>query len=307
MSYKTYTLKVRDGLNIHLHKWSPEQPTKILFLIHGSVEHAKRYDEFAKKLNEQGYLVIAPDHRGHGLTAKESGVFSHFGDKDGFLNAIADLEEILNHIIEKYPELPRSIFGHSLGSFMTRKLISIRGNEFEKAIISGTTWGNTLELKGGIVLSNIWGLLAGKHKPNRKYNDFLWGTLNAKVKGHKGTLDFINRDEAEVEKYIADPLNGNIMTIEFGIQMSEAVLQIREDKIFENTPKNLKIYLTSGTGDPLSNNGKDIELIASKYKQFGVNDVTVKLYKDARHEIINEINKEEVMNDMITWLSKNVK
>ncbi len=302
MNYKTYTLKVRDGLNIHLHKWSPEQPTKLLFLIHGSVEHAKRYDEFARKLNEQGYLVIAPDHRGHGLTAKESGVFSHFGNKDGFLTAIEDLEEILDHIIETYPNLPRSIFGHSLGSFMTRKLISIRGNDFQKAIISATTWGNTLELKGGIVLSNIWAMIAGRYVPNQKYNDFLWGMLNAKVKGHKGTLDFINRDEKEVEKYIADPLNGNTMTIEFGIQMSVAILLVREDKVFEDTPNNLKIMLASGTGDPLANKGKDIKLIAEKYKNYGVADVTVKLYKDARHEIINEINKEEVITDMITWL-----
>jgi len=250
------------------------------------------------------YLVIAPDHRGHGLTAKESGVFSHFGDNDGFLTAILDLEEVLDHIIKTYPNLPRSIFGHSLGSFMTRKLISIRGNDFNKAIISATTWGNIIELKGGIILSNIWGLLAGKNSPNQKYNDFLWGALNAKLKGHKGTLDFINRDEKEVEKYISDPLNGNTMTIEFGIQMSVAILLVREKEVFENTPNNLKILMASGTGDPLANNGKDIELIANKYKDSGIIDVTVKLYKDARHEIINEINKAEVIKDMIDWLDK---
>lgn len=303
MSYETYTIKVRDGLNIHLHKWSPKQPTKLLLLIHGAVEHAKRYDEFAKRLNEQGYLVIAPDHRGHGLTATESGVFSHFGNKDGFLTSISDSEEILDHIINTYPDLPRSIFGHSLGSFITRKLISIRGNDFQKAIISATTWGNTFELKGGLILSNIWGMIAGRYMPNQKYNDFLWGMINAKVKGNKGTLDFINRDVNEVEKYIADPLNGNTMTIEFGIQMSLAVLLVREEKVFEDTPNNIKILLSSGTGDPLANKGKDIELIAKKYKNSGVAGVTVKLYKDARHEIINETNKDVVISEMINWLN----
>jgi len=302
MNYSTYKLKVRDGLNIHIHKWEPENPTKLFFLIHGSVEHAKRYEEFALKLNKEGYVVIAPDHRGHGLTAKESGVFSDFGEKDGFLTVIDDLKEILDHIKKEYPNLPRAVFGHSLGSFMTRKLISVKGDEFKCAIISGTTWGNLVELKGGILLSKAWGALAGRNKANQKYNDFLWGMLNNKVKGHKGTLDFINRDEKEVEKYIADPLNGNTMTIEFGIQMSVAVLMIREDEVFENTPNDLKILLASGTGDPLANNGKDIETIAEKYKQFGVKDVELKLYKDARHEIINEINKEEVMTDMISWL-----
>ncbi len=304
MSYSTFTLKVSDGLNIHLHKWTPQQPaTKLLLLIHGAVEHAKRYEEFAERLNKEGYLVIAPDHRGHGLTAKESGEFSHFGNKDGFMRVIGDLEEILDSIKKEYPNLPRSIFGHSLGSFMTRKLISLRGNEFEKAIISGSTWGNIVELKGGILLSKTWGAISGRYKENQKYNDFLWGMINNKVKNHKGTLDFINRDEKEVEKYIADPLNGNIMTIEFGIQMSVAVLLVRENIVFENTPNSLKILLASGTDDPLANGGKDIETIAEKYKTNGIKDVTVKLYKEARHEILNEINKEEVMTDMINWLN----
>jgi alpha-beta hydrolase superfamily lysophospholipase len=304
MNYTTSTLKLRDGLNVYLHNWKPEKPIKLLFLIHGSVEHAKRYDEFARILNKNGYLVVAPDHRGHGLTAKESGVFSDFGSKNGFLRVIDDLEEILDFIIKKYPNLPRYIFGHSLGSFMTRNLISIRGNDFEKVIISGSTWGNLLELKSGIILSKIWGAFAGRNKANQKYNDFLWKMINNKVKGNKGTLDFINRNEQEVEKYIADPLNGNTMTIEFGIQMSVAILLVRKDVVFENTPKNLKLLLTSGTDDPLANGGKDIKIIADKYKENGVKDVTIKLYEGARHEIINELNKEEVITDMINWLEQ---
>ncbi len=306
MSYSTYTLKVRDGLNIHLHKWSPENPTKLLFLIHGSVEHAKRYDEFARKLNQEGFVVIAPDHRGHGLTAKESGIFSDFGDKDGFLRVIDDLKEILDDIKTEYPQLPRAVFGHSLGSFMTRKLISVRGDDFKCAIISGSTWGSLIELKGGRFMSKIWGFFSGKNKPNQKYDDFYWGVLNNKVKGHKGTLDFINSSEEEVEKYVADPLNGNTMTIEFGIQMTEAVLEVRKDEVFENTPKSLKILLASGVDDPLSNKGKDIKMIAEKYKQFGIKNVEVKLYEGDRHEIINETNKEEVMTDIILWLRKNM-
>lgn len=303
MSYNTYTLKVRDGLNIHLHKWTPKQDaTKIFFLVHGSVEHAKRYDEFAKRLNKEGYVVIAPDHRGHGLTAKESGEFSHFGNENGFMRVIGDLEEIVDHIKKEYPDLPKSIFGHSLGSFMTRKLISIRGDEFDKVILSGTTYGSIIEQKAGILISKIWGLFTDKYTANQKYSDFLWGLLDAKVKGDKGKLVFISRDKNEVAKYDADPLNGNAMTIEYGIQMSKAILMVREDNVINSTPNHLKILLTSGTDDPLSNGGKDIQLLADKYRASGNKDVTVKLYKDARHEILNEINKEEVMTNMIEWL-----
>ena len=278
MSYSTFTYKMNDDKNIHLHKWLPvnSKPTKLLLLAHGAVEHGKRYDSFAEQLTECGFVVIAPDHRGHGLTALEDGVFSHFGDADGFMKVVQDLDEILTNLKIEYPDLPRAIFGHSLGSFLVRKFISIRGNEFKAAIISATSWGNSLEIYGGLFLSKIWSLFTNKNKPNKFYNDFLWMTINSKVKDKKGTLDFINSDEKEVEKYQEDPLNGNIMSIEFGEQMSKALLIVREDEVFNNTPNDLNIYIASGLDDPLSNKGKDIKKIAKEYEVSGCNNVKLR-------------------------------
>ena len=308
MNYSTSAFEVSDGLNIYLHKWLPQNknPTKLFFLVHGSVEHAKRYDAFAKKLNNEGFVVIAPDHRGHGLTAKNSGVFSHFGDKDGFLRSVQDLEEILDYIKTEYPTLPRVVFGHSLGSFMTRKLISIRGDKFKAAIISGTSWGNIIELRGLMVLAGIWSLFADKNLPNQAFNDFYWSALNAKIKNRKGKVDFINRDDNEVKKYEEDELCGVTITIEFGVQMAKSILMLRKPEVYKNTPKDLNIYLASGMEDPLSNKGKDITLIAEKYRKAGVKNIEVKLYPGARHEIINEINKEEVIKDMLDWLNQHI-
>ena len=308
MSYNTFTLEVSDGLNIYLHKWLPKngKPTRLLFLVHGSVEHAKRYDAFARKLNDEGFVVIAPDHRGHGLTAKNSGIFSHFGDKDGFLRSVQDLEDILDYIKTEYPALPFAVFGHSLGSFMTRKLISLRGDEFKAAIISGTSWGNKIELKGALLLAGIWSLFSDKNKPNQSFNDFYWGALNAKIKHRTGKIDFISRDDNEVKKYEEDELCGVTISVEFGVQMIKAILLLRKTEVYEKTPKNLSIYLASGMEDPLSNKGKDISLIADKYRTAGIRNVKVKLYPGARHEIINEINKEEVMKDMLDWLNQNI-
>jgi len=304
MKYSTSVVKAGDGANIHLHQWIPDNPDKLMLVVHGAVEHAKRYDYLAHKLNKMGFAVFAPDHRGHGLTAKESGIFSHFGNKDGFLRVVDDLSEILDDIEKRYPGLPKAIFGHSLGSFLTRKFISMRGDEFKAAVISGTTWGNTVELKGGLILAKLWSLFSDKNKPNKKFDNFLWTQLNNKVKNRKGTRDFINSDEHEVEKYMADPLNGNPITIEFGVQMSVGILLDRENEVFYHTPKDLPIYLVSGMDDPLSNKGKDIDLIARKYRDAGVKKVTEKIYRGARHEIINEPNKDEVMADMINWLKE---
>lgn len=308
MSYSTFTYKMKDGKNIHLHKWLPKnnKPSKLLLLVHGAVEHGKRYDYFAKQLTEQGFVVIAPDHRGHGLTALEDGIFSHFGDSNGFMKVVQDLDEILINLKIEYPKLPRAIFGHSLGSFLVRKFISLRGTEFKAAIISATSWGNSLEIYGGLFLSKIWSLLTNKNKPNKSYNDFLWMTINSKVKGRKGTLDFINSNEDEVEKYQDDPLNGNIITIEFGEQMSKGLLIVREDEVFDNTPNELNIYIASGLEDPLANKGKDIKKIADKYIKSGSKNVTVKLYPKARHEILNEVNKHEIIKEMLEWLNVSI-
>ena len=306
MKYQVKSIIVGDGLKIFLHQWIPEKPIKTLLLIHGAVEHAKRYDEFARKLGDQGYIVIAPDLRSHGLTAMESGVFSHFGDEDGFLRVIDDLVDIHGYILKEYPNLPRAMFGHSLGSFLTRKFISLKGDDFKTVILCGTSWGNTFELKGGIVLGKLWSVFSDKNKENPKFDGFLWKQLNAKIKNRKGDFDFINSDEHEIEKYIADPLNGNPISIEFGMQMSKGLLITRQDKVFENTPNDLCIYLASGVDDPLSNKGRDVLFIADKYKKFGIKTVDVKLYEKARHEIINEKNKVEVMSDMINWLEKHI-
>ncbi len=304
MQYSTSVVKTRDGADIYLHQWIPEHPDKLMLIVHGAVEHAYRYDYFARKLNKEGFAVFAPDHRGHGLTAKASGVFSHFGDEDGFLKVVDDLGEILDDVEKRFPGFPKAIFGHSLGSFLTRKFISMRGEEFKAAVISGTTWGNTLELKGGLVLAKLWSLFADKNKPNKSFDNFLWTQLNNKVKNRKGPRDFINSDEKEVEKYLEDPLNGNPITIEFGVQMSVGILQDREMEVFYHTPKDLAIYLISGMDDPLSNQGKDIDLIARKYRDAGVQSVTEKLYEGARHEVINEPNKDEVIAGIINWLKE---
>ncbi|PHS54048.1 MAG: hypothetical protein COB01_02580 [Lutibacter sp.] len=308
MSYSTFTYKMKDGKNIHLHKWLPlnNKPSKLLFLIHGAVEHGKRYDSFANQLTEQGFVVIAPDYRGHGLTALEDGVFSHFGDSNGFMKVVQDLDEILTKIKLEYPTLPRAIFGHSLGSFLVRKFISLRGEEFNATIISATSWGNSFEMYSGLFLSKIWSLFTNKNKPNKFFNDFLWMTINSKVKSRKGTLDFINSDEKEVKKYQKDPLNGNIMSIEFGEQLSKALLIVREDEVFKNTPNELNIYIASGLDDPLANKGKDIKNIAEKYKDSGSKNVTVKLYPKARHEILNEANNHEITKEMLEWLNVSI-
>ena len=180
----------------------------------------------------------------------------------------------------------------------------MRGEAFQAAILSGTSYGNPMELKAGIFLSNLWALFTDRNKPNKKFSDFLWGQISSKLKKSRDNLDFINSDREEVEKYREDPLNGNPISIEFGIQMSKALLYVRKKEVFDTTPDDLAILLISGKDDPLANKGRDIEVIASKYKQAGIKKVDFKLYEGARHELINEPNREEIIRDIIQWLKQ---
>lgn len=306
MIYHTSTITMHDGVEIYIHTWMPEHspPTKSFFLVHGSVEHAKRYEEFAKILVAKGYVVIAPDYRGHGLTGKSTNSFGHIGNKDGFNKIVDDLKETLVHFSEFYGDLPLTIFGHSFGSFLVRKLVSDLDLQACNVIISGTSYGKLHELKGGVILSKTLSKFISKDIPNQKYSNFFWGVLNSKVKNKKGTLDYLTRDEVEIEKFIDDDLCGSPISIEFGTQMAKANNELRKDKYYKKTSNKIRLMLISGTDDPLSNKGKDIDKIALKYKKFGTENITIKLYKDARHELLNELNKEEVTNDIINWLEQ---
>jgi alpha-beta hydrolase superfamily lysophospholipase len=307
---KTFSFTTRDNIKIITYMWEPKETVNIkgvIQIVHGSLEHAQRYNYFANELNKNGYIVYANDLRGHGKSAKTKDDLGHFSyKKNGWELAINDLHYITNRIREDYPHLPIYLFGHSMGSFLVRNYVSTYENKSDGFILSGTASSS--------ILIHLIKLLAkleiykkGGTSRNIKLHNLVYGSLNRKIKNPKTSADFISRDMTEVKKYLQDPFCGYTATVEYIYEMLKGLIIANKNICFKSTPHHLKILLISGKKDPLGGyNGKGVLKVYNSYVNSGINNIKYKLYPKARHELINELNKKEVISDIINWLDFNV-
>lgn len=300
--------KGADELNIHVFKWLPEENIKgVLLLVHGSVEHAARYKHFAEFLTSKNIAVIAPDLRGHGQTALKNGQMSFIAKKNGWNLIIEDMAILKNSILNEFSNVPLFIFGHSMGSFVVRDFISKHPDNLKGAVLSGSTIGKPILAK---VMMPVMKMMLWFRKNNTEspfLHKAVYGTLNNGVKNPRTNIDFISRDEKEVDKYIADPLSGCTITIDYAIQLSKGSLLTATRKSIRTIPAEFPILVVSGSEDPVGGkNGSQVKQMVKAMEKSGKKNIDFKLYPGARHEIINEINKDEVMDDILSWITKNL-
>lgn len=297
-----------DGLQIHVYKWLPGTPVKaVLFLVHGSVEHALRYKFFAEFLTSHGIAVIAPDLRGHGQTALKNGQMSYIAPKDGWNVIMDDLAILKEKIIKEFPEIPLFIFGHSMGSFVVRDFISRYPDKFSGTVLMGSTIGKPLLAKATLLFMHLMLVFRKNTSESPFLHKLIYSDLNKQVKNARTEVDFISRDENEVNKYIADPLCGRTLTIDYAMQLARGSLKTAKLSSVSNIPNELPILVVSGEADPVAGrNAAGVKEMVSLMKKGGQTHLDFKLYPDARHELINEINKKEVMNDILNWMNKQI-
>ena len=300
----SFNIKGKDELDSVVYVWEPKDPKGVLQIVHGSVEHMLRYEHFASFLKEAGYIVYGHDIRGHGKSVKCKDELSYFSDWDkGFDLAIDDVKTIGQIISEKHPTLKHFVLAHSMGTIIVRKLITESNDYCDGVVLSGTGGGKPLLLNAGIYLSKRSMRKNGRKYQDQKLHNLLYGTLNNGVKHPKTDLDFLSRDEVNVKNYIADELCGVTVTAEYIFEMLKAIKFVNSKKAYHQTDKNIPLYLFSGENDPVGGKkGKEVIQIYNKFKSFGVKDVKMKLYPEARHEILNETNKQEVYQDIIEWM-----
>jgi alpha-beta hydrolase superfamily lysophospholipase len=299
----TFTIKARDLTDIYVTNWEGEkEPTGIIQIAHGMAEHIERYDQFARKLVEKGYYVFGNDHRGHGKTGQASQLMGYFSEENGFSKVVDDLFALTNVIKEKYTDIPIILFGHSMGSFLMRRYVQLYGNEVDGLILSGTGGDPGILGKIGKWIAQREIKKHGQKFPSMKMNTLIFGSYNKKFKPARTKFDWLSRDDAEVDKYIQDPLCGFLCTAGFFYDLLDGLIQIHALENIRNTPSELPILLVSGDMDPVGKYGKDIPKVFHLYQRAGVKDISIKLYPNARHELLNEINREEVMDDIIHWL-----
>jgi len=304
-----------DGTKLFLYRWTAEQPPKaVLHLVHGMAEHALRYKRLAEKLTAQGIEVWAADQRGHGKTADLSinkpdkgGLLGHCGDGAGFVPIIKDIHAI-NTEIKKTINAPIFLLGHSWGSFLVQDYLE---EYYDNMLIKGCVLSGTkgpaasnLIFKVGIPILCFLAAVRGQRKGSNLAKAMADGPYNKPFKPNRTSFDWISRDEKEVDKYLADPFSGMLCSAGFYRELAKLLYHIHQSKEMAKINRNLPVYIFAGSKDPVGDMGASPAALVDAYRKLGIVDLEFALYQGARHETLNEINREEVMDNLLSWLKK---
>ncbi len=302
MQSTTTTVTASDGTALHTHRWLPEGPPKaVVQIAHGMAEHSARYARLAEALTGAGYAVYAGDHRGHGATASKAD-HGYFADTDGWDTVVADLRAVTDFAREEHPGLPVFLVGHSMGSFLARAYVIEDSRELAGLVLSGTAGDPGLLGKVGALVAATEARLRGRRHVSTMLDAMTFGQYNAAFKPNRTDFDWLSRDEAEVDLYVADDLCGNTFTSGFFADLLGGLGVINDRRQVARVRRDLPILLVAGDADPVGDKGKGVRAVAEQYQSVGVADVTCTLYPGARHEIFNETNRDEVTADVVRWL-----
>ncbi|MCT4663236.1 MAG: lysophospholipase [Tissierellales bacterium] len=299
-----FKLKRENNRELDCICWTVENPRGILQISHGMAEHKKRYENFAKFLNSKGFSVYAHDHRGHGKSANEK--LGFFAYESGWEKVRDDIYALTKEIKRREGNVPIFLFGHSMGSFLSRAYIQEYGAEIKGVILSGTAGKPGIKGVIGKKIAENNGKKYGVDTLSPKLNDMAFGNYNNRCKDNKTEFDWLSRDENEVQKYIEDPLCGFVCTNQFYADLLGGLINISKRREIKKIPKNLPIFLISGSMDPVGEYKKGVLQTYLSYSKCGIKDVRYKFYEGARHELINELNKNEVYEDIINWIEEHL-
>ena len=307
-TFKDFYFNSSTGKNrIHTRMCIPDGNVRaVVQIVHGIAEHIERYDDFMSFLASNGFVAVGTDHLGHGKSMETEEQLGFFAEKDGWTYVVGDEEILRRAMKENYPNVPQIVFGHSMGSFITRThLIRFPGG-FDAAIISGTGNQSHALVFGGLTMGNLVVALKGPHHYSNLLNNMAFGSYN-KIYGTVRTgSDWLSRDEAQVDKYIADPLCGFIPSCSLFRDMMTGIKFVTTQKNLERMNKDIPVYFMSGDMDPVGECGKGVKLAYENFKKAGMKNVSIKLYKDGRHEMLNELNKDEVYADILAWINSKI-
>lgn len=304
---ETFTLATGDGTELHVRRWLPDgAPKAIVQVSHGMAEHSARYARFADRLTAAGYAVYAHDHRGHGRTARRPDDHGYFADRDGWDTVVADIDLVGEHARSEHPGLPLFLFGHSMGSFLARAHAMEHGDRLAGLVLSGTAGDPGVLGKVGGMLASTQARLRGRRHRSGLMDTLTFGRYNAAFKPNRTKFDWLSRDEAEVDKYIADPDCGNVFSAAFFRDLLDGLARINSDAEVARIPKDLPIYLVAGAMDPVGEQGRGVAKVAAQLTRAGVREVRTRIWPDARHEVLNETNRDEVMDDLVRWFDEHL-
>lgn len=304
MRKEEFTIDSRDGIHkLYSVKYLPDgDPKGIVQIIHGMSEYMGRYEEFAKFLVEKGYVVTGEDHLGHGLSVPEGGTYGYFCSMDPATVLVRDVHRLKKTVQAQYPGVPYVILGHSMGSYILRNYLCRYGTGIQACIIMGTGMEKKASLDFVRVLAKVIRTIYGEKHLSPMLDKLVMGSYNKKIGNLRTESDWLTRDEEIVNKYRIDPLCGFPFTVNGYEALFELLNRLFQPENLSKLPAQLPTFMVSGTQDPVGAYGEGVKLAYESLKGAGMQKVELKLYPDDRHELLNELDKQQVMEDITAWL-----
>ena len=297
-----FFFKSGSGARLHGCRWTPDSQVRaVLQIVHGIAEYVERYDGFANFLNRQGILVVAEDHMGHGKSISQECPQGYFAG--GWQTAVDDTYRLTRDTMAEFRDVPFILFGHSMGSFMARTILAkYPDSGITAAVICGTGWQPAPVLAAGKAACALVCRAKGERAPSPLLQAMAFGTYNRKVEHPRTPYDWLSRDNSVVNAYKADPLCGFTPTAGLMRDMMEGIAYIQREENLAKMGKALPVLFIAGGDDPVGSYGAGVRTAAEAFRKAGMERVDVRIYPLCRHELLNEINREEIMDDVSRWI-----
>ncbi|RMP61136.1 hypothetical protein ALQ18_00301 [Pseudomonas marginalis pv. marginalis] len=303
MHHSTFWLTANDQSRLYVNQWLPDGPPKALVMLcHGMAEHSGRYARLAQALCNAGYGVYAADQRGHGRTADE-GTLGLYAEHDGWNTVVGDLASLNQHIGQQQPGLPIILLGHSMGSYIAQAYLLHHSTSLNGAILSGSNFQPVALYRAARLIARLERSRQGLRGRSGLIDFLSFGSFNKAFKPNRTAFDWLSRDPSEVDKYINDPLCGFRCTNQLWVDLLGGLQQISKASNLAQIDPGLPILVIGGECDPVSE-GKRLKSLAHALREAGCQNVHLNVYPQARHEVFNETNRDEVTADVLTWLDQ---
>ena len=302
MPHSSFWLQATDGTSLYVNQWLPAQaPRAVLMLAHGMAEHSARYARFADFLNLHGIGLFGHDQRGHGQTAQH-GLLGHYADHHGWHKVVGDLASLNHHIRQQFPRTPILLYGHSMGSYIGMAYLMQHSCSLQGAILSGSNYqASPLKYLAARSIARLESLRQGRRGRSRLLNWLTFGRFNQACQPRHSAFDWLSRDAAEVQRYLDDPLCGFLCTNQLWLDLLGGLLQISQMEQLAQIDPQLPLLVTGGQCDPVSQ-GRRLQELAEALRLAGAQQVSLHVYEQARHELLNEINRQQVSEDLLAWI-----
>lgn len=308
IGFAPQTISSPTGAALNLRCLAPDgEPVAIVQINHGMAEHCARYERFARFLAAHGYATVAHDHRGHGATAAPDAQLGIFGKPDGWKKVLADVSAVTEAARETWPSAPVVTFGHSMGAIITLDWLAENPGATQAGALWNTSFDTPPALPVLVGLLRLERFFKGSDTPSRIAVALTFEAWNRKFAPNRTGFDWLSRDEAEVDAYVADPLCGFPVSVGAWLDVIGSIRRSADRTRIDRLPKNLPVHLCAGSRDPSSMEGAAMQRLGGRLRAAGMTDVAVRVFEGARHEGLNEINRDEIMSSFASWLDEHFK